>query len=200
MATTLPKQLQELTVGKLREAKYNPRAITANRLKGLQSSLNTFGDLSGVVFNIRTKTLVSGHQRLKSIKGADTKIIQKPCADKFGTVAMGHIEAKTSKGLIRIPYRAVDWEISREKAANVAANAHGGNFDKAKLALVLADIEKSKAFDIEVVGLDKLTLKSLRMPAGSESKVIPKTEFKEYGSTLADKEKHTCPKCNYRFS
>lgn len=198
----LHKVLKDLTVKGLREAKYNPRSITKQRLNKLQDSMKLFGDLSGVVFNVKTKTLISGHQRLTSVRDVKTKIVQTPETDAHGTVAVGHIVAKTDKGEIRIPYRAVDWNLTKEKAANIAANAHGGNFDKDKLALVLADIEKSKAFNIEIVGLDALTLKSLKMPdlKGKDGKVKPTTEFKSYGADLADDEKHTCPKCQYRFS
>jgi ParB-like chromosome segregation protein Spo0J len=186
-----------LTVKQLRGAKYNPRNITDSRLAKLKSSISTFGDLSGVVFNIRTKTLVSGHQRLKTIGDATTKIVQKSLVDKMGTVSVGHIEATTDKGIIRIPFRAVDWDLNKEKAANIAANAHGGNFDKEKLALIVADLEKVKNFDIELVGLDPLTLKSLRLVTRETPE---KEEFPEYGTDLADNEKHTCPKCSYRFT
>lgn len=51
-------------VSQLRKAKYNPRTITKERLHKLGDSMAEFGDLSGVVFNIKTKTLVSGHQSL----------------------------------------------------------------------------------------------------------------------------------------
>lgn len=194
----LNKALVGLTTKKLKGAKYNPRSITTKRLGDLKKSMATFGDLSGVVFNIRTKTLVSGHQRLTTLGKAETKIVQTACVDKLGTVSTGYVQAKTEKGSIRIPFRAVDWDITKEKAANIAANAHGGNFDKEKLALVLADIEKSKSFDIEIVGLDALTLKSLRLP--KDGKASPITKFKEYGTDLADNEKHQCPKCQYKFS
>src|ERR1700737_257526 len=193
----MTKIINNLTVKNLKGAKYNPRSITTARLNKLKDSIDTFGDLSGVVFNVRTKTLVSGHQRLKTIGDAETKIVQTACSDKLGTVSTGYIQAKTDKGQVRIPFRSVDWDVLKEKAANIAANAHGGNFDKEKLALVLADLEKAKSFDIEIVGLDALTLKSLRLPKDGDK---PGTDFKEYGEDIADNEKHQCPKCAYRFS
>lgn len=193
VAKKLPK-----TAADLRPADYNPRTITAARLGKLNRSLTTFGDLSGVVFNIRTNTLVSGHQRMKTLDGCKTRIVQTEFVDEFGTVAIGHVEAKTKEGIVKIPYRAVDWNIKREKAANVAANAHGGNFDKDKLALVLADIEDVKEFDIEVVGLDPLTLKSLRIKDdGSGGAANKAVEFKEYGEDLETT--CTCPKCGYSW-
>jgi hypothetical protein len=130
MAKDISKSLAALTVKKLKPAEYNPRSITTQRLNKLKDSISIFGDLSGVVFNVRTNTLVSGHQRLTTMGDAETKIVQKPSTDKMGTVSTGYILAKTSKGEIRVPFRAVDWDINKEKAANIAANAHGGNFDK----------------------------------------------------------------------
>jgi hypothetical protein len=179
----------------LKAASYNPRTITNQRLNKLQDSMTTFGDLSGIVFNVRTKTLISGHQRTATIDLKKAKIVQKPVQDEHGTVAVGYVEAQTKKGKIRIPYRAVDWDLTKEKAANIAANAHGGTFDKEKLRMVLADIEKSKKFDIELTGLDPLTLKSLKLP--DDGKLKPKTEFKELGEDLETS--HQCPKCSYRW-
>ena len=138
---------------------------------------------------------------MKTIGEAQTKIIQHEHKDALGTVSVGHIEVKTQEGVIKIPFRAVDWNIKREKAANVAANAHGGNFDKEKLALVIADIEDVKEFDIEVIGLDPLTLKSLRLPKGDEvpgkNSGASRGEFKEFGADLETT--CQCPKCGYKW-
>lgn len=187
--------IPQLTVDKLRAAKYNPRTITQAKLDKLKSSLASFGDLSGVVFNIRTKTLVSGHQRMKTVAGLKTKIIQTKTKDKHGTVSVGHIEAITENGVIKIPFRSVDWDIVKEKAANIAANAHGGSFDKEKLRLVLADIENTKKFDIELTGLDPLTLKSLRIKDSGPS--ADTGEFPALGEDL--KTTNCCPRCSYRW-
>lgn len=184
------------SVKELNAARYNPRSISESRLKKLKDSIGTFGDLSGVVFNMKTQTLISGHQRMTTVRGAKTKIVQKAHTDEFGTVAVGHIEVKTKKGVMHIPFRAVDWDLNKEKAANIAANAHGGVFDKEKLAMVLADLEKTKKFDIDIVGLDPLTIKSLRIK--DDGKQGPITSFKEYDEESVETE-HQCPKCKFRY-
>lgn len=199
---TLDTRLANITPKKLRQAKYNPRSISVGRLDKLHQSMAVFGDLSGVVFNVRTGNLVSGHQRMKKVNNHKSRIVQVAHKDALGTIAVGHIEVELESGNLRIPYRAVDWHIKQEKAANIAANAHGGNFDKEKLALVLADIENVKEFDIEVVGLDPLTLRSLRLPKDTDSLPGPnhasgRKEFKEFGDDLETE--HVCPKCHYRF-
>lgn len=186
-------------VSDFKGADYNPRYITEGRLKKLQKSMETFGDMSGVVFNRRTNRLVSGHQRLKTLEGAKTKVITKPYLDKHGTVEMGHVEAITDRGLIRIPLRIVDWSNDKvEKAANIAANSHGGEFDKDKLRLVLRDIEV-KTFDIELLGLDPLTLQTLIIPDSDGKTFEQSDDFPEYDDRSFEFE-CACPRCGYQFN
>lgn len=189
----------------LKEAGYNPRVISKKRLDNLHKSMTTYGDLSGVVFNVKTKTLVSGHQRLKPLRdaGIKTEIKTKPVTDKFGTVAEGYVIAKTSSGELRIPYREVSWgDKKAEMAANIAANAHGGDFDRAKLGTMLAALEKGKSFDIDVLGLDPLSVRGLmpKMPTVEGKGGDDDGEsFQEYGEDSFDFE-HQCPKCKFQFN
>jgi hypothetical protein len=55
------------TVGQLKPAAYNPRCISDTELETLKRSLHDFGDLSGIVVNVRTGNLVGGHQRIKTL-------------------------------------------------------------------------------------------------------------------------------------
>lgn len=194
----------------LKEASFNPRIISAKRLDNLHRSMTTYGDLSGVVFNKKTKNLVSGHQRLKRLrdKGIKTKIVTKPVRDEFGTVEEGHIIAKTSAGTLRIPLRIVEWSDKKaEMAANIAANAHGGDFDKSKLGVLLEKLDAGKTFDIELVGLDPLSVRNLlpKMPTvgkGNSSSADDEDSgesFQEYGEDSFEFE-HTCPKCKFQFN
>lgn len=204
--------LKTLTVKQLRGAKYNPRTITDSKLRKLGESIQTFGDLSGVVYNTKTGVLVSGHQRLKTIKGLQSKIeiLHQHSPDIYGTVGNGQIVVKTENGLIKIPFRAVSWDVKMEKAANVAANAHGGDFDKDKLALVVADLENVEGFDIEMTGLDPLTIKQLKVHSralgseedGSSSSAgdneVDDEQFEEITKD-GIKTEHVCPRCSFRF-
>jgi len=200
-----------LQIKDLREANYNPRVISAKRLDNLHKSMTTYGDLSGVVFNRKTKNLISGHQRLKPLrdKGVKTKIVTKPIRDEFGTVEEGHIIAKTSAGTLRIPLRIVEWSDKKaEMAANIAANAHGGDFDKSKLGVLLEKLDAGKTFDIELVGLDPLSVRNLlpKMPTVSKGSTSADEDdedsgesFQEYGEDSFEFE-HTCPKCKFQFN
>ena len=115
-------------VSSLTPASYNPRKITEKQLTSLGKSMQQFGDLSGIISNIRTKILVGGHQRLKHFD-PEWPITKRDHKDGTGTVAVGEIE--TPFGIWA--YREVDWPEKKEKAANVAANKHGGYFDMASL-------------------------------------------------------------------
>lgn len=132
----------------LKPADYNPRKIGDKQLAMLKKSMAEFGDLSGIVVNVRTGNMIGGHQRIKNF---DPKWIIKsqPANDGTGTVALGHVA--TDQG--RWSYREVDWPEEKEKAANLAANKHGGEWDMAKLNVVLQDL-KDVNFDIELTGFD----------------------------------------------
>jgi hypothetical protein len=51
------------TTAALRPDELNPRQITPEQQERLKKSLAAYGDISGVVFNRRTRKLVGGHQR-----------------------------------------------------------------------------------------------------------------------------------------
>lgn len=99
----------------LKGADYNPRRISPEGEKRLKKSLETFGDISGIVFNLKTGRLVSGHQRVTALKKAGAKLVKNKIVDKNGN---------------EYPVRLVKWDENTEKAANLAANSPhiGGEF------------------------------------------------------------------------
>ncbi|HUU97686.1 MAG TPA: hypothetical protein VM487_18275 [Phycisphaerae bacterium] len=54
----------------------NPRKITPEAVAALRVSLETFGDLSGVVWNAATGHLVCAHQRKAALEGVDLSEIE----------------------------------------------------------------------------------------------------------------------------
>lgn len=142
-----------MQVKDLKPAGYNPRKISKEKLAALKKSLEEFGDLSGIVFNIRTQTVVGGHQRGKVID-QDSKIIKRPHTDKTGTVALGYVETPSG----RMTYREVDWPEIKEKQANIAANKHGGEFDDDALKAMLDEMQLEAPLDIELLGFDEIPM------------------------------------------
>jgi len=140
-----------MKVSCLKPAPYNPRIISENQLKMLEKSLERFGDLSGIVFNRRTKNIIGGHQRIKCFP-SDAKIVKKELdkPSRTGTVAEGYIEIDNE----RFAYREVDWDETTEKLANIAANKHGGDWDFLKLESILIELSNLPDLDLDLTGFD----------------------------------------------
>lgn len=202
-------------IKQLKGASYNPRMITDRRLDDLEKSLGTFGDLSGVVFNnsVKSGVLISGHQRLSSIKGWKTRVDVKEFVDAHGTTGIGYIYATSPKGKeIQIPLRVVNWpDRKAEFAANIAANSHGGEFDNKKLAVLVEKLDMTK-IPAAILGLDALQLRGLQQRLAKDGEVLSKPtrtngtqngasgEFNE--ATVDDIEadvKCKCPRCGFKF-
>lgn len=181
----------------LKAAEYNPRYISSSRFEKLKKSISKYGDLSGIVFNQRTQRLVSGHQRIKTFDGEKTSIKTEAYTDKHGTVAMGYISARTEHGLVKVPFRVVDWsEETVEKAANIAANNHGGEFDKTKLRKILTSLE-ADSFDIESLGFDVEDVRKIApvMHDGTARARAKHVKTVPDSSSL----QHSCPRCGKTF-
>lgn len=106
----------------------NPRKITKEKHELLSSSLAEFGDLSGVVVNVRTGEVIGGNQRTSIFKTKDTKLeITQRYAHptSTGTMAVGYIIFGDEK----FAYREVDWDEKTAESANIRANKIGGMFD-----------------------------------------------------------------------
>ena len=174
------------TVKSLTPSPFNPRKITDKQLDMLAKSMREFGDLSGIVLNVKTGRLIGGHQRVKNLDPS-WKIVKSPHKDKVGTVALGHIE--TPDG--RWQYREVSWPEKKEATANIAANQHGGDFDAPKLKEIILSIDDG-SMDTELFGFNTHELE-LMMTATIQEPVTPPVSTKK-GEII------TCPSCGHNFS
>lgn len=162
------------TAGDLADAPYNPRIITETEEDILARTLAEFGDLSGVVYNVKTGHLIGGHQR-KKVYLADYPIKKKKHTDETGTVALGYID--TPKG--RFHYREVDWPEDKEIQANLAANKAGGKFDYGAVMDLLEHIDNGEN-DLELTGFSLEEIENLihwQPPEDPESDEIPDELF-----------------------
>jgi hypothetical protein len=144
-------------LGDLNPNEKNPRRISESQLEGLKKSLAEFGPLDGFVFNRKTKRLIGGHQRQKSLppKCPITILekISKP--NSSGTIARGFVETENGE---RIVYREVDWPEAKEKAAMVAANKHSGEWETEMLAQIFNELETN---DRDLTGFAELEIAHL---------------------------------------
>lgn len=169
-----------MKISELKPNELNPRKIAKQDKKELKKSLDEFGDLSCVIFNRRTKKLVGGHQRI-DLTPDNAKIVKKnlDAPTKSGTVAEGYIEFDGE----RFKYREVDWPQEREEVAMVAANKHGGQWDKEILKLNFANF---KNVDLELTGFDAAELKSMDIKID-----IPDVKIESDAQTVANTPKTT---------
>jgi DNA modification methylase len=126
----------------------NPRKISDDQLRRLDKSLTEFGDLSGFVYNKRTGNLVSGHQRQKVLPPEANVVLLEG--------GYGYVELNGN----RFSYREVDWDETKEKAAVVAANQHGGEFDLPGLTEWIKELDES-GIDMDLLGFSEDELKDL---------------------------------------
>lgn len=123
----------------------NPRTITPAKAAQLKKTLFEYGDISGIVFNVKTKHLVGGHRRVENFNQKSAVVYTKkyPRPTRLGTVAEGYMELAGE----RFAYREVSWPLAKEKAANLAANKNAGDWD---LPQVGKWIKELSSFDIGV--------------------------------------------------
>ncbi|MBU1095816.1 MAG: hypothetical protein KKB34_04980 [Bacteroidetes bacterium] len=149
----------------LKSADYNPRTISEKALSGLKYSIDEFGDISGFVFNRRTGNLVAAHQRKSALELSDGDydieiIDQYDTPSDKGTVAYGFVDFNGE----RFNYREVDWDLSKEKAANIAANSPTiqGEFTSG-VALVLEDINLTDSSLFSALAFNELDIPDLEV-------------------------------------
>lgn len=153
MAMSKKKRLSAApkTVGELIDAEYNPRKMADDQHERLAASMVEFGDLSGIVFNRRTGRLIGSHQRRRHMPD-DTPIhidgSRKRKPNVQGTIATGHVIIDGE----RWSYREVDVSEVTERAMNLAANQHSGEWDFELLPDVLEFIEDD--YDLAALGFD----------------------------------------------
>lgn len=135
-----------MKVAELKPAAYNPRRISETQLAALGRALREFGDLGGIVVNTTTGNLVGGHQRVKHLDRSWT-ITKTTIQDTTGTVARGYVDTPWG----RLDYREVAWPALKEKAANLAANKHGGDFDLGKVGDMLGELGAA-GLDLDLTG------------------------------------------------
>lgn len=131
----------------------NPRKITEKMFNTLGESLKEYGDLSGIVVNVRTGEVIGGNQRTQFFKTdfenvASITKTELPTPTVQGTVAYGYVEYKGEK----YNYREVNWDDKKSELANILANKVGGFWDNDILANEF-DIE-----DLKLAGFEDFEL------------------------------------------
>ena len=152
----------------------------------LKKSLLALGDLSGIVYNRRTKQLVGGHQRKEVFQQGKITIerdFKEPT--EAGTVREGFIFF----GGERFAFREVDWDLEKELAANIAANKGAGEWDYTLLQEHLTHLDHHN-FDLELTMHDASEID--RLLGGWESDISKVEDVEENTDGIKGQIKITC--------
>lgn len=175
-----------MKVKDLAKFKQNPRKISAQQQRILAKTIEKWGDLSGVVWNVQIKELVGGNQRSDVFDPNDeiiyTEKFDKP--DEQGTVALGYIMHNKKK----YAYREVKWTRKEHMAACLAANKGGGEWDWAGVKEIQLDLDDGM-FDMEETGFGLDEIEEL-LVGGEFDEPDEKSD-----PTLKEAQLKTCPNC-----
>ncbi len=129
-------QIEKLKTELLLPADYNPRKNLKPgdaEYEKLKRSIEQFGYVEPVIWNKTTGRVVGGHQRLKVL---------------------------LDLGLTEVECVVIEMDEEKEKALNIALNKISGDWDKDKLALLIADLQGAD-FDVSLTGFEPAELDAL---------------------------------------
>ena len=137
--------IENLQIDDINLDEENPRVITEENKQKLKHSMKEFQNISSIVFNVQTKTLVSGHQRFKILKELYGNKLN---LQKTNNPEVLNINYDTNYSGFSI--RLVNWDIKKQKAANLVANDDrtSGNWDIDKLCNIFDNYELESYDDI----------------------------------------------------
>lgn len=129
-------QIEKLKTELLIPADYNPRKDLKPgdpEYEKLKRSIEQFGYVEPVIWNKTTSHVVGGHQRLKVL---------------------------IDMGITEVECVVIEMDEEKEKALNIALNKISGDWDKDKLALLIADLQGAD-FDVSLTGFEPAELDAL---------------------------------------
>lgn len=129
--------IEKKNTADLLPADYNPRKDLkpgdAEYDEKLKRSIEQFGYVEPVIWNKTTGRVVGGHQRLKVLM---------------------------DMGMTKVDCVVVEMDEDKEKALNIALNKISGDWDKDKLALLIADLQGAD-FDVSLTGFEPAEIDDL---------------------------------------
>ena len=128
--------IEKKNTADLLPADYNPRKDLKPgdaEYEKLKRSIEQFGYVEPVIWNQTTGRVVGGHQRLKVLM---------------------------DMGMSEVDCVVVSMDEEKEKALNIALNKISGDWDKDKLALLIADLQGAD-FDVSLTGFEPAEIDAL---------------------------------------
>lgn len=130
-----------LNRSEIKLASYNPRKLSEEARKALKKNIKENGLLGGIIVNVRTGNIVSGHQRMS-------------IADE-----VNKYNPETKENDYSIKVEVIDVDDKKEKELNIFMNSRAtqGEYDYEKLALIFQDI------DADLAGLDEVDISMIEI-------------------------------------
>ncbi|MDK2860794.1 MAG: hypothetical protein PWP25_1980 [Sphaerochaeta sp.] len=128
--------IEKKHIDELLPADYNPRKDLGPNdaeYQKLTRSIKQFGYVEPVIWNKTSGSIIGGHQRVKILKDL---------------------------GLTELDCVIVEMPLDKEKALNIALNKINGEWDKEKLALLIADLQ-AEDFDVSLTGFEPAEIDDL---------------------------------------
>lgn len=127
--------MRSVPVSKIKPAPYNPRVALRPGdpdYEKIKRSIEKFGTVDPLIWNVRTGNLVGGHQRLAVLIA--------------------------EYGLKVVDVSVVDLSAGDERVLNIALNRIEGSWDDRKLAELLAEVQADEDVDETLTGFDELEI------------------------------------------
>lgn len=148
-----------MKISQVHQAEYNPRKMSDKAKRALRTSIEEFGEISGIVWNKRTGNLIGGNHRWEQLcdlhGGAENLSFTRIKDTEF-------LQIKANNEFTGYLLREVDWDMAMEKAANITANSDMlmGEFTN-DLQTILAEIS-DPASDVDEKLFHDLRLNELK--------------------------------------
>lgn len=167
----IKKQIDELL-----PALYNPRKdLTPDdkEYQKIKRSIEEFGYVEPIIYNMTTNTIVGGHQRLKVLK-------------ELGYTEIDVVEIEETP--------------EREKALNVALNKIEGDWDMDLLKDLLQELDTGE-MDMDLTGFEDWEIEQLmtQYHVNIDEFFVDKPEQEQKDSSLEEEEEIQCPHCKMYF-
>lgn len=166
----IKKQIDDLL-----PAVYNPRKdLTPDdkEYQKIKRSIEEFGYVEPIIYNVTTNTIVGGHQRLKVLR-------------ELGYTEIDVVEIEETE--------------EREKALNIALNKIEGEWDMAALKDLLQELDNGE-MDMDLTGFDDWEIEQLmtQYHVDIDDFFEEKQDQEEKDSSL-EEEEIQCPHCKMFF-
>lgn len=144
-------EFEEINLLDLNPADYNPRVMSNEEFNKLSRSINEYGLVDPIIINLKTMTIIGGHQR-------------------YDVLLSEYQENHKTTPLLLLRRGDIGWvftdeilnikSIEHEKGLNIALNKISGEWDYEKLNNLLQDLNEMN-FNLNLTGFDNLDLNNL---------------------------------------